>query len=336
MPAESEKALLPADLSRNVNFLSLTSPASISSSKSSSSNIQNESLFMPNQKLLSLITNNTAETNLISKQNYHEQGLSHTQHTTEDSFANSLPHNLPRLLTVANRHYCIFPAGLTPTDILPTTCSSLSEGITTAPPVLTNTSMKEQQKREKSVRKSKAVQSSPLQTPKNGRYRTVRSLTTATCTINESKHKNARRNDIRIRRQWRRLKLQRQLVFMKFMKQKQKQRKKQRISWSKLPDSKTEQLVPKLINSQITGSERTLERRLSDIIATNLKISFDATQNIASICLYYHRRHKPDVTNERSSNSMPSSDNKLDLLIEAVEFIETMHGSSEQVLSSNQ
>lgn len=55
-----------------------------------------------------------------------------------------------------------------------------------------------------------------------------------------------------------------------------------------------------------------------DLIAPSLKVSFDANEQIDSISLYYHRKC-PSV----SRPPLKTSENKLDLLLEAVEYIET-------------
>jgi len=63
-------------------------------------------------------------------------------------------------------------------------------------------------------------------------------------------------------------------------------------------------------------------------IPTNLKICFDAAQNVETIYLVYHRRRKSIVTNNHSTTTLNNTNNnKLSLLLEAVELMETMNGN---------
>jgi hypothetical protein len=221
------------------------------------------------------------------------------------------------------------PSNLMSTNILPATCSSIIPGTGTS-----NSSVpipagikKERKKREKGARKSKFIQKSTVERLRDEQSLTSKSQTTDISTTKKRKHKNSNMKDIRTKKQLRRITRRNRLAILKFMIRKRKQQKQQPISIPQLSEVKVEQLVPNLVSSRIpTPTE--MERNLPDIIAPSLKISFDATQKIESISLYYHRRHKPDITNENSPKSSTIADNRLGLLIEAVEFIETLHGSS--------
>jgi hypothetical protein len=131
--------------------------------------------------------------------------------------------------------------------------------------------------------------------------------------------------DFRAKKELRRITHRNRLAVLKFMMRKRKQQKKERISIPKLPDTKPEPVAPNLVSTPIAKPDK-MEEDLPDIIASSLRIFLDATQKVESIYLYYHRRRKSDINNE--SPPISSTDNKLGLLIEAVEFIETLHGSS--------
>ncbi len=62
---------------------------------------------------------------------------------------------------------------------------------------------------------------------------------------------------------------------------------------------------------------------MPDIIVPSLKITFNTPRKIQSISLYYYHRHKPEIKTEAHFITSNNSDNKLDLLTQAVKFIET-------------
>jgi hypothetical protein len=63
--------------------------------------------------------------------------------------------------------------------------------------------------------------------------------------------------------------------------------------------------------------------KLPDIIVPSLKITFNTPRKIQSISSYYYHQNKPDIKTEVHFITSNNSDNKLDLLIEPVKFIET-------------
>ncbi|CAF3339215.1 unnamed protein product [Rotaria socialis] len=340
MTINSDEPSMPMDISTTTNFIPLTPPASINSTKSPPTNVNNEYCFIPIQKrLLPPAANNITDSNLISQQYYHDQGFSHLQNTTTNESINRLPYNFHRLLADANQKYCMVSSDLKPTNILPIACS-------TTPRILIPSDLqKERKKREKSIHKSKILEFPivPMVTEKQAliskTLTTTKSTTisSTTATSSNGKERNLKltsKADIRTKKQLRRISRQNRLAILKFMMRKRKQQKQERISISKAPEQKTEQVVPKLVSPSITNAD-IVEPHLPDIIASSLKISFDAAQNIESISLYYHQRRKPDNVHKNSSSSLTNNDNKLSLLIEAVELIETLHGNSKYILPSD-
>jgi hypothetical protein len=66
----------------------------------------------------------------------------------------------------------------------------------------------------------------------------------------------------------------------------------------------------------------------NDLIASSLKITFNATQKIECISLYYHHRPKPQIKTDDSLIASNTIENRLDLLIEAANFVEMNKDSS--------
>jgi len=292
--------------------------------KSPPTNIIHESSLKPvQQHLLPYNTTNITETNSISKQYFSDQGYCHTQKPTPDSSANNFPYSLPRLLAVPHSQYCMVPSNLIPMAY----SSSLSGTTTNTPSMAIPTGIKkERKKREKGAQKSKVMQKPTVEKLRDEQFLTSKSLTTDISATRKRKHKNLHTTDIRTKKQLRRIMRRNRLAILNFMMRKRKQQKQQPISIPQLSEAKVEQVAPKLTSTHITKPDK-METNLPDIIAPGLKISFDATQKIESISLYYHRRRKPAITNESSSKSSNTADNGLGLLIEAVDFIETLHGS---------
>jgi hypothetical protein len=301
--------------------------------------INNESALvsMQQQHLLSQTTTNIADVNSVSKQNCHDQGFSHTQKIINDSSANQSPFNIHRFLAAAQSPYytCMFPSSLIHTNLLPMARSSILPGtipITSLGSIPTEMK-KEKKKREKSVRKPKVIQSPIAQREAEKQLVSSKTLTKDISAVKKRKRKNSNMKDSRTKRQLRHIARRNQMAVLKFMIRKRRLQKQERISVPTIPDVKAEQVVPKLSSTHMVKEEN-METNLPDIIAPSLKITFDVTQRIESIILYYHRRHKPDFNTENSPNSSINADNKLGLLIEAVEFIETLHGSSKLALPS--
>ncbi|CAF3020251.1 unnamed protein product, partial [Rotaria sp. Silwood2] len=253
-PIKSDEPPLAMDISTTTNFIPLTPPASISSIKSPPTNINNEySLVSIQKNLLPQIKNNTPGVNSIAKHYIHDQGFSRMQNTNNNSYTSSLPYNLHHLLAAANQQYCMVPSDLIPTNILPIACTSIIPGtITPTPSVLIPSDIKKERK--KYVRKLKVVQNPIVEIPTHKQSLTSKSLTTAISTTNttrERKHKYSSKKDIRTKNQLRRFARRHRLAVLKFMMRKRKQQKQEQTSIQKLPDVKTEQVVPKLVSTHM-------------------------------------------------------------------------------------
>ena len=332
-PIRSSEQSFPMDTLTASNSLPLTPSASISSNKSPLTNINNESSLIPIQHhLLSPATSNTAEVNSVSKKYFQDQGYSQTQKVLTGSPANSSPYNFPRLLVDARSSCYMIPTNLIPTNILPTTCSSILPGTIPSRPIPTEV-RKNREKRGNSIRKPKVIQNPIEQRETDEKSVPSKAETRDISTVKKRKRKNSHTKDIRTKKQLQRLTRRNQLAVLKFMLRKRKLQKQERVSVPKMPELKAEQVVPKSISTHMAKPEN-METNLPDIIAPCLKITFDATQKIESVTLYYHRRRKPDVINESSCKLSNNADNRLGLLLEAVDFIETLHGSSTVALPS--
>jgi hypothetical protein len=120
------------------------------------------------------------------------------------------------------------------------------------------------------------------------------------------------------------------LAVVKFLVRKRKQQKEQQRSLSS----------EKLRESQITREQSTIDTSLTmrstsplnnempanslNIIGPTLKVSFDSAQKMDFFSLYYHRRCQPSHAHEHTCTQSTPSDNKLDLLLKAVDYIEKM------------
>jgi hypothetical protein len=288
------------------------------------------------QHLLPYTATNSAEVNSISKQYLPDQGFHSTQKRVNDSSTSNFSYNLHQLLTNAQAQYCMIPSNLIPTNILSMTCSSILPGTVNNAALLSKPAdlKKEKKKREKYVRKSKVMQKPTLEILRDERCSTAKSLATNVSTLKKRKHKNSDTKDVRTKKQLQRILRRNRLAVLKFMMRKRKQQKQQPISIPKVSAAKVEEVVAPLIDTDGAKPEK-METTLPDIIAPSMKISFDANQKIESISLYYHRRRKPNLYNENYPKSATIADNKLGLLIEAVDFIETFHGNLKLASPSN-
>ena len=277
------------------------------------------------QHILPFTTTNAAEINPMSKQYFSAQRFSYPRRTITDSSVNNLPCHFNRFLADPHGQYCMIPSNLIPANLLPMTYSSMVSGtVSNHPSVSTSTDLNTIRRRqEKSPRKAKLIQTPTIQMLRNEGSSTTKSLTIDISARKKRKHKNSSAKEIRTKKQLRRFTRQNRLAVLKFMMRKQKQQKQQSLPISQLPDTKLEQKPPELISTPIAKPQE-IKTNLPDIIAPNLKISFDATQKIESIALYYHRRHKSGTNDGKSSNSLIAVDSGLGLLIEAVEFVETL------------
>jgi len=276
------------------------------------------------QHLPSQTTTNVTEVNLITKQYFHDQGFSHFQKTSNDLSTSNLPYSFHRFLSASYpSQYCTVSSNMIPTNILPMTCSSmLPDTIPTNHPRPAPADIKKARKKREKVAQSPVVKK--LTDEPSSIFKSLKADRSAT---KKQRHMKSNPEDFRAKRQLRRITNRNRLAVLKFMMRKQKQQKQERMSIPKLPDTKSEPVAPNLVSTPIAKPDK-MEADLPNIIASSLRIFLDASQKVESISLYYHRRRKSDITSESPPISSANADNKLGLLIEAVEFIETLHGSS--------
>lgn len=135
-----------------------------------------------------------------------------------------------------------------------------------------------------------------------------------------SNEKSTKKVEKKAKNQWKNISRRNKAAVLKFLMRKRKQ-----------------QIEAKNSQTNVRREEK-LEEKTSpiDLIVPNLKVSFDSNDQIEFISLYYHRRKSPDETktnDECSRQLLKNSENKLDLLLEAVEFIETQ--KDKRTLSSD-
>jgi len=290
------------------------------------------------QNLLPFTTTNAAEMNPVSNQYYPMQWYSYPRKTIPDSSINNSSYHLHRFLTTRPRQYCMVPSNLISTNILPMPCSSiLPETVGVNPPVLIPNDIKNERRRrrEKSTGKSKIMQRTVKEMLRDKGSFISKSLTTDISAHKKRKHKTSNIKDIRTKKQLKRITRQNRLAIFRFMMRKRKQQKQQSVSIPQLPNTIVEQMTSESVRTPTVKPEE-MKTDLPDIIAPSLKISFDTTQKIESIVLYYHRRRKPDPTYENSLTLLNAADNRLDLLVKAVDLLETQQDHLNLTSSSNQ
>ncbi|CAF3570082.1 unnamed protein product [Adineta steineri] len=322
IPVKCEKHFFPMDTESKSNAVSLTPPSSSSSTKSSPVYVNNESSSIPMQQpLLPQASTEITEVNLSYTKLLHDQKPPYIQNT------NSTIYNSPYRTIIPN---------VIPTSVPLVASSPMLSVATNAtpppPPQPTMTNVKEKRKkREKVSLKSEITQSPIVQKLNDEKMLTTKPMTTNMPVIKKRKHKKSHKKDIRTKKELRRFKDRNRLAVMKFMmekrKQKHKQQKQMEIPTPNLVEVKNELIAPKLEPTH-TSKLDDIEMNLPEIITPCLKISIGANEKIESISLSYHRRLKSNTSNRNSPIPSTIADNKLGLLIEAVEFIETLHGSS--------
>ena len=184
---------------------------------------------------------------------------------------------------------------------------------------------RERKERDDDERKSKKIPKSFTERKDN--CESTRSKLSA---VRKRKNRTSNPKDTQTKKQLRRMIRRNRLAVLKFMIQKRKQRKQHIVSSPTLLNTNAEQATT---DSQLV--EETHKPTLPDILASNLKITFDATQQIQSISLSYDRRRKPECKNERTLSISSISNNRLGLLIEAMELVETFRNHSNVVVPTN-
>lgn len=326
MSINSDEPSVSKETALGMNSLPPTPTASISSMKSPSTNINREYSLIPMQKnLLQQNTDHSVDINLLSKPYFHDQRFSHVQNNTvHNSNMGGLPYNIQRLLSANNQQYYRGPSDFMATNILPLPYNPILPGINTDTSSLSNSTdvTNARKSREKFVGKSIPEQ---MQTEEGSLP--SKPLTAVISAGKERRQKNSTKKDILTRKQLRRLTRRSRLAVLKFMMRKRKQKEQERISTHVIPALASEQPAPEMASISMVNSVK-MDPCLPDVIASSLKISFDSTQKIESIYLYYHRRRQPDIIPEQSAITATKSENKLSLLLEAVELLETLNSNA--------
>ena len=336
IPGNFEKPL-PLDMPISSSVMIFASPNSFRLPKSVPTNIMAELPLAPvQQHLLPVTTNTVAEMNPTSKVHFSTHRLPSLPRTVTDASVSNLPLQYHRFSTDDYTQYRMVPTSLVPTTILPMACSSiLPENVPYHPSIAMSTDgKKERQKLQKGSRTSKPEQRSSRRIPRNEGSSITKSRAQDLSASQKRKHRSSDPKEIRAKKQLRRFTRQNRLAVLKFMMRKQKQHKQQSSSILYPTESKVEEEAPESISNPI-AKPQDAKTDLPNIIAPSLKISFDATQKIESIALYYHRRRKPHTSDTNGLKSSVADENRLNLLLEAVEILETLQGKPKLASSAN-
>lgn len=281
----------------------------------------NESTYPTDSIQTSHYPTNILERYQTSRQYLPDQKCTYMPKMTDGCITNNLSYNLPYFLTPP---YYLFPPNPIPMKISSGACSNLfSELNTTFASVPFVNNMKKEQS---DPQISKFTQNSSTEVEIN--EENVVPLVSKMSISRGRLQKKPKIEDHRMKTVIKRMKQKNKLTVLKFMIHKRKQ---QRILKKKLSEMKINKIVlPQIVDDNVSKiTEMTSE--LPDILTSSLKITLNAANKIESISLCYHQRHKPEI---KAKNSSITSNNKLSLLIEALNFIEMHHDSSKLALES--
>jgi hypothetical protein len=306
----------PVDLIRKSNFVPLSLPDLSIPSNSSSITIDHKS------------SSTTVEQHLLPHQTVGQCSLDHRYNHAQKRFNNSTVSNLSDNLPY--RHYYMPPSNPMSMNIPTITCSTrLPQFDTTFSSRSLSNNMKELRQKRSDPHKSEAVENPLVEVQVSEKNVGSIPVVTKMPMLRRHGQKKPKKEDHRTRTLIKRMKQKNKLAILKFMIRKQKQR----IAKKKLPEVKTEVVVSSIIDCDI-AKPMEIQTKSSDLIASNLKITFNATQKIESISLFYHQRHKPQIKTDDSLITSNNTENRLDLLIEAVNFIEMYKDKSKLALES--
>lgn len=336
-PSRSQESGLPSNVPMPSSAMVFTPPSSMGSTNTLPINMMHEFPLAPfRQHLLPFTTNTVANMNLMPKQYFAAHRFPYLRRTIDDTSVSSLPFQYSTIIADGYGQYCMVPSSLIPATILPVTCSStLPETVADQPSIPnTNAAKKEKRQSENNSQSSKRGQKSIVKMLNGQRCFNAKARAIDFSALQKQKHKSSNMREVRARKQLRQFTEQNRLAVLKFMMRKQKQQKQQssfisRPSETRVEEKKLESTSTPQIQQQDTESS------LPDIIAPSLKISFGATQKIESIALYYHRRRHTNGDNANLPKPSIGDDNRLSLLLEAVELLETLQGNSKIIPSAN-
>ena len=336
-PSRSEEPGFSSNVPIPSNVMVFTPPGSIASINSPPTNMMHELPLAPvRQHLLPFTTRTVANMNLMPKQYFAAHRFPYLRRNIDDTSVSSLPFQYSTIIADGYGQYCMVPSSLIPATILPVACSSTLPETVTDQPLIPNTNAAKKEKRqsENNSQKSKVGQKAMVKMLRGQRCFNTKTRAIDFSDPQKRKHKSSNTREVRARKQLRHFTEQNRLAVLKFMMRKQKQQKQQSSLISRFPETKVEEKKPESASTPQIQQQDT-ESSLPDIIAPSLKISFGATQKIESIALYYHRRRQTNVDNANRSKPSIGDDNRLSLLLEAVELLETLQGNSKIIPSSN-
>ncbi|CAF1335765.1 unnamed protein product [Rotaria sordida] len=322
------------NLVRTPNFTPQSQPNLRISSNSSSTMIDNKSKPISVSQYLSLYST----TNAFKRYQTSGQRLMYPKFDLEQKVINNcstsnLLYNLPYYLTVPHEHHYILtsnPMSInTPSGIY----SPLLPKLNAAFPFLSfsNTIEKTAEKRG-DLRKSQVGLNSTANILLDKKISLPIHSITRTSILRRRLQKRSKTDDHHTKTLIKLIKQRNKLAVLKFMIRKRKQQQQQ-VSKKNIPAVKIEKVVEQMIDINVPKTI-SLETKSPDIMALNLKITFNTAQKIESISLYYQQRHKPEIKRESSFVASNNTINKLGLLIEAINFIETHNGNSKLTLES--
>jgi len=329
-PARPNECSFPVDLIKGSHFAPLSLPdVSISSDSPSTIIDSRANSITVQQHSLPHSTTNTLERHQISEQCLSDQRCNHVQKTINNRFKRNLSYNVPYFLAAPHEHCYMFPSNPISINIPSGTYSTRLPGFnTTFSPLSCSKNMEKERKKQDDPRQSKVVPNPPIEVQMDEKSVVPIPLTTKIPVLRRRLQKKLKTEDNRAKTLIRCMKQKNKLAILKFMIQKRKQ---QQILKKKLSEIKIEKIVPQIVDNNISKTMK-IETKLPDIIASNLKITFNASQKLESISLYYHQRHHQSEI--KTKHSLITSNNKLGLLIEAVNFIEMDNDSSMLALES--
>ncbi|UJR10292.1 hypothetical protein I4U23_014498 [Adineta vaga] len=225
-PFPPDEQCVSKDAVMSTNFVSLTPSSSISSTKSSPMNSNNESSVVPiKQSSSSRTFTDIVEANSRLQQYFDSQEYSLIHKSTNnDSFTDHASYHLHRLLPYVHSQCGGISSTMIPTNNKPTISDAISqETITHTTSISTLTNPKRERKK-----RDRVSQKSMEQVSTKAQIRSVKLLSKTKSLIGKQKYRKSSIKDIRTRKELRRITDRSRLTVLKYMMQKRKQRKQDR------------------------------------------------------------------------------------------------------------
>ena len=323
------------ELPSSSNFAPLTPPASIISIQSPPVNGNYESSAMSVQQyLLPPLAGQPSDGNPPSRAEF-----SFPPKQANSSYGNRHPYDLHRVLATSRQQYYMLPSNTMSTSLIPIGYASILPNTVPSMSVAVG-GKKEQIPSEKSERRTALFpHSMPDACPSEQSINSAESATETASSKRKAKSQTPTTADIRTKKQLKHLSRRNKLAVLKFMMRKRKHQQQQQqpleedpLCEIQLPENEAETKESSPLATSDAALANEMETSLTDIITPSLKVSFDSTQKIEFISLCYHRRRQTEVTSQQASKT---KDNKLDLLLEAVEYIEAWQSTPTVPVESN-